>query len=65
MTQSSPGEVSLLLRAWRGGDQAALDRLIPLVHQELRRLAHCYMARERDGHTLQTTAPISMPSPLI
>ena len=59
MTQSSPGEVSLLLRAWRDGDRAALDKLIPLVHQELRRLAHCYMARERDDHTLQTTALVN------
>lgn len=59
MTQSSPGEVSLLLRAWRGGDQAALDKLIPLVHRELHRLAHCYMAREREDHTLQTTALVN------
>jgi RNA polymerase sigma-70 factor, ECF subfamily len=56
MTQSSRREVSLLLHAWRGGDQAALDKLTPLVYGELRRLAHCYMAREREDHTLQTTA---------
>ena len=45
-----------LLLAWGQGDQAALNELIPLVHQELRRLAHRYMAGERTGHTLQTTA---------
>ncbi len=56
MTRSSRREVSLLLQAWRGGDQAALDKLTPLVYGELRRLAHCYMTRERADHTLQTTA---------
>lgn len=56
MTRSSRQEVSLLLQAWRGGDQAALDKLTPLVYGELRRLAHCYMTRERPDHTLQTTA---------
>ncbi len=45
-----------LLLAWGQGDQGALNQLIPHVHQELRRLAHRYMARERTGHTLQTTA---------
>ncbi len=56
MTRSSRREVSLLLQAWRCGDQAALDKLTPLVYGELRRLAHCYMTRERADHTLQTTA---------
>jgi RNA polymerase sigma factor (TIGR02999 family) len=51
-------ETALLL-AWGNGDQAALNELIPLVHQELRRLAHGYMAGERTGHTLQTTALIN------
>jgi RNA polymerase sigma-70 factor (ECF subfamily) len=59
VTRSSPREVSLLLRAWRDGDQAALDRLMPLVQGELHRLAHCYMARERPDHTLQTTALVN------
>ncbi len=59
MEASSPHELSLLLRAWRGGDQAAFDKLVPLVHDELHRLAHCYMARERAGHTLQTTALVN------
>lgn len=50
------GEVSLLLRSWRGGDPEAFARLAPLVYQELRRLAgHC-MAGERSDHTLQPTA---------
>jgi len=59
VTRSSPREVSLLLQAWRGGDQEALDRLIPLVHRELHRLAHIYMTRERVDHTLQTTALVN------
>jgi RNA polymerase sigma factor (TIGR02999 family) len=42
--------------AWRQGDQAALNELISLVYQELRRQAHRYLARQRPGHTLQTTA---------
>lgn len=45
-----------LLRQWSGGDAAALDELVPIVYQELRRLAHYHLQRERDGHTLQTTA---------
>jgi len=52
-------DVTQLLLAWREGDQGALDRLIPLVHAELRRLARSYMRRERAGHTLQTTALIN------
>ena len=48
-----------MLQAWRGGDQEALDKLVPLVHQELHRLAHCYMTRERADHTLQTTALVN------
>jgi RNA polymerase sigma-70 factor (ECF subfamily) len=56
MSGHSPKEVTQLLNAWRGGDQAALNKLIPLIHDELHRLAHIYMLRERKGHTLQTTA---------
>jgi len=52
-------EVTSLLLAWGQGDKAALDALVPLVHQELRRLAHRYMAGERTGHTLQTTALVN------
>lgn len=49
-------EVTTLLRLWGGGDSAARDELVPLIYQELRRLAHYHLRRERDGHTLQTTA---------
>jgi RNA polymerase sigma factor (TIGR02999 family) len=59
MTGHAPGEVTRLLNAWCGGDQSALNRLIPLIHDELHRLAHIYMARERAGHTLQTTALVN------
>jgi RNA polymerase sigma-70 factor (ECF subfamily) len=48
-----------LLVEWREGDKAALDRLTPLVYDELRRIAHRYVQRERDGHTLQTTALVN------
>lgn len=48
-----------LLRDWRHGDRAALDRLTPIVYEEIRRMAHRYMQRERHGHTLQTTALIN------
>ncbi len=48
-----------MLRAWSDGDEAALEQLLPLVEAELRRLARGYMARERRGHTLQTTALIN------
>ena len=48
-----------MLVAWGGGDESALERLIPLVYDELRRLAHRYMTRERHGHTLQTTALVN------
>jgi RNA polymerase sigma factor (TIGR02999 family) len=56
---SPPHEVTQLLVAWCNGDKAALDRLMPLVYTELRRLAHHYMGRERRGHTLQTTALVN------
>ena len=56
MTTDSPKEVSQLLLAWSDGDQAALDKLVPLVYEELHRLAHRYISRERAGNTLQTTA---------
>ena len=52
-------EITELLRAWSAGEQQAFARLIPLVHQELNRLARYYMARERLNHTLQTTALIN------
>ena len=52
----SPDAVTELLHAWSGGDDGALEQLLPLVEAELRRLARGYMGRERKGHTLQTTA---------
>lgn len=48
-----------LLLEWREGDKAALDRLMPLVYDELRRIAHRYVRRERNGHTLQTSALVN------
>lgn len=51
--------VTELLLAWGKGDRSALDDLVPLVHQELRRLARLQMRGERDNHTLQTTALVN------
>ncbi len=48
--------VSELLAQWRSGDEESLQRLVPLVYNELRRIAHCYLRKERPDHTLQTTA---------
>ncbi len=53
---STRGEITRLLANWSKGDQAALDELLPLVYDELHRLARSYMLRERPDHTLQTTA---------
>ena len=55
----SPQEVTQLLRLWCRGEAAALDKLVPLVHDELHRRAHRYMMREPAGHTLQTTGLIN------
>src|SRR5215207_8965690 len=55
MAVPSPKEVTRLLIDWRNGDKAALDELIPLIYDELRRLAGRYMRRESPGHTLQTS----------
>jgi RNA polymerase sigma factor (TIGR02999 family) len=61
MSDSPPpaDEVTALLDAWSDGDRSALDRLLPLVHEELHRLAHRSLQREREGHTLQTTALVN------
>jgi len=59
MSQPVRHEITALLEAWGGGDKSALDRLMPLVYDELRRLAHRYMSHERPGHTLQTTALVN------
>src|SRR6267378_4282797 len=55
----SPHLVTQLLVDWGNGNQAALDKLMPLVYDELHRLAHRYMDRERPGHTLQTSALVN------
>lgn len=52
----SAGDVTVLLRQWAEGDEAARDRLLPVVYDDLRRLARGYMRREKGGHTLQPTA---------
>jgi len=44
------------LKQWSGGDEQALEQLVPIIYSELRRLAHYHLRRERDGHTLQSTA---------
>jgi RNA polymerase sigma-70 factor, ECF subfamily len=59
MTKPVAQDVSQLLQAWNSGDKKALDKLVPLVEAELRRLAHYYMSRERAGHSLQTTALVN------
>jgi len=59
MCPPSPHEVSQLLRAWSSGDESALQKLIPLVYEELHRIARRYMGRERKGHTLQTSALVN------
>ena len=59
MAVPSPKEVTRLLIDWGNGDQAALDELIPLVYDELRRLARRYMRRESQDHTLQTSALVN------
>jgi RNA polymerase sigma factor (TIGR02999 family) len=56
MAASSPQDVTQLLVAWSNGEKEALERLTPLVYNELHRLAHRFMGREREGHTLQSTA---------
>jgi RNA polymerase sigma factor (TIGR02999 family) len=53
---SSTHQITQLLKGWGNGDQAARDELIPLVYEELRRMAHQHMRKERPGHTLQTSA---------
>jgi RNA polymerase sigma factor (TIGR02999 family) len=55
----SPEDVTQLLLAWSQGDQSAFEKLVPLVYNELYRLARRYMVRERAGHTLQTTALVN------
>ncbi len=59
MPTPSPQEVTQLLADWAKGDRSALDKLVPLVHTELRRIAQRQMSQERPGHTLQATALVN------
>ena len=59
MSVPSTAHITQLLVAWSDGDQAALEKLTPLVYEELHRLARRYMSRERAGHTLQTSALVN------
>ena len=59
MAIPGPAEVTELLKAWGGGDKEALDRLAPVVYDELRRIARRYMRNQRSGITLQTTALVN------
>jgi RNA polymerase sigma factor (TIGR02999 family) len=58
-TDDQRDDLTGLLLEWRHGDKAALETLTPLVYDELRRIAHRYVRREREGHTLQTTALVN------
>src|SRR5260370_7741375 len=55
----SPNEITGLLQRWQQGDRDALDQLMPIVYDELRRLARYYLSHEREGHTLQPTALVN------
>jgi len=57
--EPSAHQITQLLQLWRGGDQSALEKLMPLVYHDLHRLAQRYMADERPGHTLQATALVT------
>ena len=57
--EAAAGDISGILRAWSDGDQSALDRLTPIVYDELHRLARRYMRYERPGHSLQTSALVN------
>lgn len=59
MSETRPQEVTELLQKWSGGDREALEKLTPVIYAELYRIAKRYMNRERDGHTLQTTALVN------
>ena len=59
MTAPAPQDLTQLLQAWSGGDSNALEKLVPKVQAELRRLAKHYMGKERVGHLLQTTALVN------
>jgi RNA polymerase sigma factor (TIGR02999 family) len=59
MMSLATSELTELLSDWKHGDPSALQKLTPLIYDELRRIAHRYASRERNGHTLQTTALVN------
>jgi RNA polymerase sigma factor (TIGR02999 family) len=59
MKEAEPGAITGLLAAWSGGEPAALEQLMPVVHQELRAIASLRLRRERRAHTLQPTALVN------
>lgn len=59
MADPSTKDVTELLHAWSGGDREALEKLTPIIHAELHRLARSYMGKERPGHILQTSALVN------
>jgi RNA polymerase sigma-70 factor, ECF subfamily len=59
MMQPRAEQITQLLQSWNQGDQGAAEKLVPLVYDELHRLAHRYMSEERPGHVLQTTALVN------
>ncbi|MBA3353390.1 MAG: RNA polymerase subunit sigma-70, partial [Blastocatellia bacterium] len=59
MAEQDPQELTAILQKWSDGDATALDKLTPVVYAELHRIAKRYMGREREGHTLQTTALVN------
>ena len=59
MTGPSGSDITQLLRAWNGGDESALEKLMPIVYGELHRMARRYMAHESPDHTLQTSALVN------
>ncbi|MGA8432705.1 MAG: sigma-70 family RNA polymerase sigma factor [Candidatus Sulfotelmatobacter sp.] len=59
MAHEPPSQVTKLLQGWRAGERSAPDELLPLVYDELRRLAHHYLRNERPHHTLQSTALVN------
>jgi RNA polymerase sigma factor (TIGR02999 family) len=59
MKEAAPGAITGLLAAWSGGEPAALERLMPIVHRELRAIASLHLRRERRAHTLQPTALVN------
>ena len=59
MTTPQPNEITTWLRQWSHGDRSAFDHLMPVVYEELRKLARAYLRREREEHTLQPTALIN------